>query len=80
MSAVKNPYNCSQIAIGSDYTDEELAFIRAVDEHKQRTGRRFPSLTELLAILKALGYRQEEHPSKELLGTLNHLGLDKDEA
>lgn len=38
-----------------DYTPEELAFMRAVDQWRHRA-RRIPSCCEMLAILKGLGY------------------------
>ncbi len=44
----------------TDYDDEQREFIRAVDAWRQRTGRSFPSNTELLAIAKSLGYRKVE--------------------
>lgn len=50
---------------GADYTDEETDFIRAMDEFIRTTGRKFPTWTEALAVLKALGYRKQ----KEALGT-----------
>lgn len=44
---------------GSEYTDDELELLRAVDRYKTRTGRRFPSVTEILSVVKSLGYRKE---------------------
>ena len=38
------------------YTEEEEQFIRAVEAYKKRTRRKFPTLSEFLAILKSLGY------------------------
>lgn len=45
---------------GSDYSREELEFIVAVDRYKTTNKRPFPTLRELFAILKTLGYRKEE--------------------
>jgi len=39
-------------------TPEELAFVRAVDDYKRRHDCPFPTLREILEILKALGYRK----------------------
>jgi hypothetical protein len=39
-----------------EYTCDELEFLMAVQAHKERTHDPFPSLTELLRILKSLGY------------------------
>jgi hypothetical protein len=44
---------------GADYTAEELEVLRAVDRYCRRWGRRFPEVTEVLAVLKSLGYRRQ---------------------
>jgi hypothetical protein len=41
-----------------DYTDEEREFLATVDRWKGETGTRFPTLTQLLALLRSLGYRR----------------------
>ena len=44
-----------------EVSDEEaLAFLRAIDAYKRRTGRPFPAWSEVLAIVKSLGYRKVE--------------------
>lgn len=40
-----------------DYNEEELAFMRALDEYKRRNGRMFPTCSEILEVVKELGYR-----------------------
>ena len=40
------------------YDDEELEFLKAVDAWKRKTGRQFPTCSELLEILRALGWRK----------------------
>ena len=41
------------------YTDDEWEFIRAMQRYKERTGRRFPTWSEALKVLKEeLGYRK----------------------
>lgn len=45
---------------GAEYDDDEREFIAAVDRYKTRTGRQFPTLSELLGILKQLGYAKRE--------------------
>ncbi len=37
---------------------EELEFVRAIEKFKARTGKNFPSWTEVLQVLKDLGYRK----------------------
>lgn len=40
-----------------DYNEEELAFMRALDDYKRRSGRMFPTCSEILEVIKELGYR-----------------------
>lgn len=42
--------------------EEALEFIKAIELFKETKGRSFPSWTEVLQILKALGYRKVEDP------------------
>lgn len=42
------------------YDDEQDAFVRAVAEYKRRTKRQFPTLCELLGVLKGMGYRRTQ--------------------
>ena len=39
-------------------SEDELQFITAIDEYKRRTGRNFPSWSEVLEVLKSLGYKR----------------------
>jgi len=41
-----------------DYTSEEIEFMRAMDEYKRRAGRQFPTWSEVLEVLKSLGYQR----------------------
>ena len=41
-----------------DYSDEEIEFMRAMDEYKRRSGRQFPTWSEVLEVIRSLGYRQ----------------------
>jgi hypothetical protein len=49
-----------QRAVAEEGRDEleTLEFLQAVDEYKRRTGKAFPTWTEILEILKSLGYRK----------------------
>ncbi len=42
-----------------DYTAEEIEFMRAMDEYKRKAGRQFPTWSEVLEVLKSLGYKRE---------------------
>lgn len=41
------------------YTPEELEFMQAMQAHKQRTGRWFPTWGEVLEVLQSLGYTKD---------------------
>ena len=57
-------------------SDEQFEFLMAIDEYKRKNTRPFPTWTEVLDVIKALGYRkvaepqsleqvQKEHESEE---------------
>jgi hypothetical protein len=39
-----------------DYQPEELEFMQAVEQYKRRNGRPFPTCSELLEVVRSLGY------------------------
>jgi hypothetical protein len=39
-----------------DYTDEEVEFMNALDEYKRKSGRMFPTCSEVLEVVRGLGY------------------------
>lgn len=43
-----------------DYGADELAFMRALEDYKRSSGRMFPTCSEVLEVLKSLGYRRLE--------------------
>lgn len=43
-----------------DYTPEEIQFMTAMDEYKRLSGRMFPTCSEILEVLKKLGYERRE--------------------
>lgn len=45
--------------VGSEYDNDELEFLRAIETYKARTKRRFPSCTEILKVARSLGYRKQ---------------------
>ena len=47
-----------------EYTDPEIEFMRAMDEYKRRSGRQFPTWSEVLEVIHALGYRKVEAPTE----------------
>ncbi len=43
-------------------TDEQFEFLMAIDEYKRKNSRPFPTWTEVLEVIKALGYRKVAEP------------------
>jgi hypothetical protein len=43
-----------------EYTEAEMEFMLAMSEYKQRSGRMFPTWSEVLEVLRALGYEKVE--------------------
>lgn len=43
-------------------SDEQFEFLMAVDEYKRANTRPFPTWTEVLELIKALGYRKVAEP------------------
>jgi len=39
-----------------DYTDQEVEFMNALDEYKRKSGRMFPTCSEVLEVIQSLGY------------------------
>lgn len=47
-----------------EMTQEQLEFIQAVNEYKQVNSRPFPTWTEVLDIIRAMGYRKVAEPTE----------------
>ena len=43
-------------------SDEQYEFLMAIDEYKRTNTRPFPTWTEVLEVVKALGYRKVAEP------------------
>lgn len=41
-----------------DYTDEEVEFMRALEQYKRASGRMFPTCSEILEVIRGLGYER----------------------
>ena len=50
-----------------DYNDEEIHFMKAMDTYKRQSGRQFPTWSEVLEVLRSLGYRKVEEPTKIII-------------
>jgi hypothetical protein len=52
----------SDTFIGLDVSPEAVEFGKAMDRHKRERQRPFPTCSEVLAVLRSLGYRKEASP------------------
>ena len=43
-------------------SDEQFEFLMAIDEYKRKNARPFPTWTEVLELIKAMGYRKVAEP------------------
>jgi hypothetical protein len=46
-----------------DYNDDEILFMKAMDQYKRANRRPFPTWSEVLEVLHALGYRKVAEPT-----------------
>jgi len=44
-----------------DYTTDEIEFMSAMDDYKRRSGRMFPTCSEVLEVVRSLGYAKQTH-------------------
>lgn len=47
-----------------EYTPEQVEFMKAMDLYKRRSGRQFPTWSEVLEVLDNLGYRKVATPTE----------------
>jgi hypothetical protein len=47
-----------------DYTPDQVDFMKAMDLYKRRSGRQFPTWSEVLEVLENLGYRKVAPPTE----------------
>ncbi len=45
-----------------DYSEEEITFMKAMDQYKRANRRPFPTWSEVLEVMHALGYRKVADP------------------
>jgi hypothetical protein len=46
-----------------DYSIDEIEFMKAMDQYKRENRRPFPTWSEVLEVLRAIGYRRVAEPS-----------------
>ena len=54
-----------------DYTTEEIEFMGAMDHYKRRSGRMFPTCSEVLEVIKSLGYAKQPEASAIVVPVLD---------
>jgi hypothetical protein len=54
--------NSRKAAEEGHMSDEQFEFLLAIDEYKKSNSRPFPTWTEVLEVIKALGYRKVADP------------------
>ncbi len=47
-----------------DYSDDEIEFMTAMDDYKRRSARQFPTWSEVLEVIRSLGYRKIAEPTE----------------
>ncbi len=52
-----------------DYTDAEIEFMHALDRYKRASGRMFPTCSEMLEVLIALGYEKTSSAAVAAVGS-----------
>lgn len=45
-----------------DYTGDEIEFMQAMDAYKRRSGRMFPTCSEILEVIREMGYVKQSGP------------------
>ncbi|MEE2642910.1 MAG: hypothetical protein VX768_19940 [Planctomycetota bacterium] len=48
-----------------DYTNDEIEFMQAMEKYKRRSGRMFPTCSEILEVLREMGYVRLDIPNEE---------------
>ncbi|MGQ9590203.1 MAG: hypothetical protein ACUVYA_07905 [Planctomycetota bacterium] len=59
---------------------EELEFVKAIERFKAKTGKAFPSWTEVLRVLKDLGYKKVNPKAPAREKTPDETALERAEA
>ncbi len=60
-----------------DYSEQEIEFMRAMDDYKRDSGRMFPTCSEVLEVIRALGYFQLTEEQLEELGLNQQPGSEE---
>lgn len=58
-----------------DYSNDEIEFMQALDEYKRQNGRMFPTCSEILEVIRGLGYRRIEEDADSSLDPVEDIEL-----
>ncbi|WP_404304777.1 hypothetical protein [Neorhodopirellula lusitana] len=61
-----------------DYSENEVEFMRAMDDYKQSSGRMFPTCSEVLEVIRSLGYVQLTDEQCDSLGLVAEEEIDEE--
>ena len=61
-----------------DYNEAEIEFMRAMDDYKQESGRMFPTCSEVLEVVRGLGYVQLNEDQADSLGLVAEEAFEAD--
>jgi len=68
----------SSATIGAELSQDDVEFGLTIDRYKRENNRPFPTWSEVLAIVRALGYRKVAEPDLKKLHPKNVRALLKD--
>ncbi|HEV2969229.1 MAG TPA: hypothetical protein VGY55_04505 [Pirellulales bacterium] len=60
-----------------DYSGEEVEFMQALEQYKRSSGRMFPTCSEILEVIRGLGYQRVS--GGESLAAKNEIAGDMDD-
>jgi len=56
-----------------EYTDPEIQFMQALDAYKRSSGRMFPTCSEILEVIKDLGYIQLNEEERAVIDSIKEV-------
>ena len=59
-----------------DYSVEEVEFMNAMDDYKRKNGRMFPTCSEVLEVIRSLGYVQVSPAGRAILTAASEPAVD----
>lgn len=59
-----------------EYNDDEILFMQALDAYKRSSGRMFPTCSEILEVVRGLGYVKLSADEKQILESIEAVEAD----